>query len=81
MSIFNSCVAVIYAEVEGFTLVERGIGGGNCSGGGYVIDFNLSRLLCDAAIFIGDGEVDIISAVIDKLMDDILTDYRLTAIA
>jgi hypothetical protein len=55
VSVFNSCVAVIYAEVEGFSLVEGGIGGGNCSGGGEVIDFDLSRLLSSSTIFIGDG--------------------------
>jgi hypothetical protein len=34
VGIFNSCVAVIYAEVEGFALVESGIGGGDSRCGG-----------------------------------------------
>jgi hypothetical protein len=81
VGIFGARVAVIYAEVEGFALVEGVIGGGDGSGGSYVIDFDLSRLLSDSAVFVGNSEVDIIGAVIDKLMGDILTDYRLTVIA
>ena len=62
-------------------MVDCGIGGGDGGCGGEVIDFDLSRLLSDTAISVGDGEVDVIYAVIEEFMGDVLSDYWLGVVA
>jgi hypothetical protein len=81
VGIFGAWVAVIYAEVEGFALVESGIGDGDASGRGYVIDFDLGGLVGSAAVFIGDGEVDVIGAVVGVGMGDVLSGDGVGAVA
>jgi hypothetical protein len=81
-AVVTSTVAIIGSEGNRFALVDVGVNRFiNYQCGGDVIYFDLGGLVCDSAVFICDGEVDVISAVIEELMGDILTDYGLTIIA
>jgi hypothetical protein len=73
VGVFNSWVAVIYAEVEGFTLVEVGCWSGEVDNRGEVIDFDCGGLLGATAVSIGDGEGDIVVTVVDVGMGDVLS--------
>ena len=81
MGVFDAWVAVIYAEVEGFALVDGGIWGGDGGCGGYVIDFDLGGLVSGTAIFVGDGEGDCVVTVIGVGVGDVLSGDGVGAVA
>jgi hypothetical protein len=81
VGVFDACVAVIYAEVDGFTLVDGGIGGGDGGCWGDVIDFDLGDLTGAAAVNIGDGEGDCVVTVIGVGVGDVLSGDGVGAVA
>ncbi len=81
VGVVDARVAVSYAEVEGFALVEVGSWGGEVDNRGEVIDFDCGGLLGATAIFIGDGEDDIVVTVIGVGMGDISSGDRVCAVA
>jgi hypothetical protein len=81
VGIFGARVAVIYAEVEGFALVESCIGGSDVSGRGDVIDFDLGGLVGGAAVFVGDGEGDLVVTVVGVGVGDVLSGDGVGAVA
>ena len=81
VSVFNSCVAVSYAEVEGFTLVEVGCWSGEVDNRREVIDFDCGDLTGAAAVNIGDGEGDIVVTVVGVGVGDVLSGEGVSAVA
>jgi hypothetical protein len=81
VGVFDARVAVGYAEVEGFALVEGGCGGGEVDNWGEVIDFDCGDATGAAAIFIGDGEGDIVVTVVFVCVGDIASGDGVGAVA
>jgi hypothetical protein len=67
VGVFNPYVAVSYAEIEGFALIEAGGGGGGGLVGG-------------TAVFVGDGEGDIVVTVIGVGVSDVLSGDGVSAV-
>jgi hypothetical protein len=81
VGVFDARVAVSYAEVEGFALVEAGGGGGKVDNRGEVIDFDCGGLVGASAVFVGDGEGDIVVTVVGIGVGDVLSGDGVGAIA
>ena len=71
VGVFDAGVAVSYAEVEGFALVEAGSWGGEIDNRGGFINFDCGGLLGATAVFIGDGEGDSVVTVVGVGVGDI----------
>ena len=74
MGIFNPRIGIADSKVEGATLVDRCYWCGKIDGGSDVSDFDLGGLGGGTAIFVGNGEGDMIVTVIGIGMGGVLPD-------